>query len=55
MPDITMCRSTDCPREAKCYRFMAKPSMRQSYMDFKALYKGKCRFFMTRRAEKRPG
>lgn len=32
MPDITMCRGTDCPKRKKCYRFMAKPNeYRQSY------------------------
>ena len=34
MPDITMCRSSDCPKRSHCYRAQAKPSMLQSYSDF---------------------
>lgn len=31
MPDITMCTGVGCPRKESCYRFLAKPSDRQSY------------------------
>lgn len=32
MPDISMCRDSECPRAAECYRFTAKPSKgMQSY------------------------
>ena len=32
MPDITMCKGTDCPLKDNCYRHNAKPSeFRQSY------------------------
>lgn len=33
-PDIEMCSDSDCPSRVKCYRFAAKPSENQSYMDF---------------------
>lgn len=36
MPDITMCRSSDCPKRSHCYRAQAKPSILQSYSDFSA-------------------
>lgn len=25
MPDITMCRGTECPKKLQCYRFLATP------------------------------
>ncbi len=31
MPDITMCSGKGCDERGDCYRFQAKPSMRQSY------------------------
>lgn len=31
MPDITMCKGTDCPLKKHCYRHMAKPSQLQSW------------------------
>lgn len=31
MPDITMCDDKECPMREGCYRFTAKPSMRQAY------------------------
>ena len=34
MPDITMCRNEECNRRNECYRFVAKPSLRQSYCLF---------------------
>ena len=34
MPDITMCSNKTCPLRMKCYRFLAKPSPRQSYSHF---------------------
>ena len=34
MPDISMCKNEKCKRKNKCYRYMAKPSMYQSYGDF---------------------
>lgn len=35
MPDITMCRSTECPRAQECYRFRARPNPhRQSMASF---------------------
>lgn len=35
MPDISMCRNEQCLAKEKCYRYMAKPSQRQAYMDFR--------------------
>lgn len=33
MPDITMCKSENCPAKQTCYRFLATPSeYRQSYL-----------------------
>ena len=32
--DITMCTAVNCPRNNRCYRFMAKPEKLQSYADF---------------------
>lgn len=34
MPDITMCPGDGCKIKKKCYRFMAKPSERQSFAYF---------------------
>jgi len=29
-----MCQNKECERRMECYRYRAKPSMHQSYMDF---------------------
>lgn len=34
MPDITMCFNADCDRKHDCYRYMARPSLYQSYSEF---------------------
>jgi len=34
MPDISMCLGSSCDDRKKCYRYMAFPSDRQSYMVF---------------------
>ncbi len=34
MPDISMCQNEKCKLKMECYRYMAKPSGRQSYADF---------------------
>ena len=35
MPDITMCRTRDCPKKECCYRYKAKPDeVWQSWSDF---------------------
>lgn len=31
MADITMCDGNNCSLKSSCYRFKAKPSIRQSY------------------------
>lgn len=50
MPDITMCKSEDCPLKKKCYRHEAKPSkFWQSYSDFTDGLneeKTECEYFM---------
>ena len=33
-PDIAMCNDSACPSSRECYRFMARPSMRQSFGQF---------------------
>jgi len=35
MPDITMCTNKECPAAKGCFRFMAKPSQRQSMATFR--------------------
>jgi hypothetical protein len=35
MPDICMCKNEKCPKKEECYRYMAKPSEWQSYIEFK--------------------
>jgi hypothetical protein len=45
MPDITMCKNKECSLRDKCYRFMSKPSMYQSYADFKH---GSCEYFILK-------
>ncbi|KKN58939.1 hypothetical protein LCGC14_0547420 [marine sediment metagenome] len=39
MPDITMCTGANCPLRKSCYRYMAKPSQRQSYFDSRFITK----------------
>ena len=43
MPDISMCVNVQCVKRLTCYRYIAKPSEYQSYMDFDAL---DCRSYM---------
>jgi len=31
MPDISKCTGGDCPLKETCFRYLAKPSFRQSY------------------------
>lgn len=43
MPDITMCKGTNCPKKNECYRFLATPSeYRQSYFIDPPYEKDKC-------------
>lgn len=41
MPDISMCTNANCSKSNNCYRFLAIPSLRQSYSDFN-LKRDKC-------------
>lgn len=34
MPDITMCRTSNCKKKRSCYRYCAVPDTYQSYSDF---------------------
>lgn len=51
MPDITMCRGTDCPYKEWCYRFTANPSDYQSYFFTPPIEDGKCNFYWGDNAE----
>lgn len=38
MPDMAMCQATNnCPKKNKCYRYMAKPDGRCTYVYFEAI------------------
>jgi hypothetical protein len=39
--DISMCQNAECVKSNNCYRFLAIPSLRQSYADFN-LKRDKC-------------
>ena len=46
MPDITMCRDSECPKQTSCYRALAKPSFRQSYFaDSPRVHKEECSYY----------
>lgn len=46
MPDIAMCKGTDCPLKNECYRFLATPSeYRQSYFVIPPIENGECQEF----------
>jgi len=47
MPDISMCRNTECPQRKKCYRFMAVPNPgRQFYNAYHPDKDSKCKSFL---------
>jgi hypothetical protein len=53
MPDIAMCKGTDCPLKNECYRFLATPSeYRQSYFVTPPIEDGKCIEFWNAREQK---
>ena len=54
MPDIAMCTKRDCPNSQRCYRFMATPSQRQSYLVPTPLPDGSCTDFIPVAAELPP-
>ncbi len=46
MPDITMCKGTDCPFKQRCYRAQADPTpLRQSYFVTPPFRNGQCDHF----------
>lgn len=51
MPDITMCKGTDCPFTESCYRFTAKPGEYQSYFVEPPVKDGKCIMYWGENAE----
>lgn len=51
MPDITMCRGTDCPYKEGCHRFTAKPSDYQSYFYTPPIKDGKCDYYWGEQSE----
>ena len=52
MPDITMCKGTDCPQKENCYRFTATPSEYwQSYFIDPPIKDGKCDLYWGENAE----
>lgn len=52
MPDITMCRGTDCPQKEKCHRYTAKPCDHwQSYFIDPPIKDGKCEMYWGENAE----
>ena len=53
MPDIAMCGDDTCPSRENCWRFIAPPSDRQSYMVFDRKGKDRCDAFMALRPHQR--
>jgi len=52
MPDITMCKGTDCPQKENCYRFTANPNeYRQSYFMTPPIKDSKCEYYWGENAE----
>ena len=51
MPDIEMCRGTNCPQKESCYRFTAKPSDYQWYFIEPPIKDGKCDMYWGENAE----
>jgi hypothetical protein len=46
MPDITMCKGTDCPYKETCYRYTAKScEFWQSYFIEPPIKDGKCEMY----------
>lgn len=52
MPDITMCKGTNCPVSTKCRRYTATPNpYRQSYFTEIPLKDGKCEMYWGETAD----
>jgi hypothetical protein len=48
MPDITMCRNEECPKNKECFRYMALPNpYRQAFAAFTVDEKGECHYYMS--------
>jgi hypothetical protein len=52
MPDITMCRGTDCPLKEQCYRAQARPDTYQSYFAKPPYKDGNCDYFWVMKPKK---
>ena len=51
MPDITMCKGTNCPVSTKCRRFMAKADPYQSYFTEVPYKDDKCEYYWGEQAD----
>lgn len=49
MPDISMCRNTKCQHSKTCYRFLATPDERQSYISASPDPDGTCEYYIFQR------
>ena len=47
MPDITKCKGEGCVAKFTCYRFTAKPSMRQPYFMESPIKDGGCEYYLN--------
>lgn len=46
MPDITMCKGEECPLKETCYRYIATPTINQSYfVNPPFTKKGQCLYY----------
>ena len=51
MPDITMCKGTNCPVSTKCRRYTATPSKMQSWFTEIPFKDGKCDMYWGENAD----
>jgi hypothetical protein len=52
MPDISMCKGTDCPIASTCRRYTARPNpYRQAYFTEVPFKDGKCEMYWGEKAE----
>ncbi len=51
MPDIAMCQGTGCAAKKSCYRYIAKPSERQSYFMNVPGNSATCGYYIEARAK----
>lgn len=51
MPDITMCKGTNCPVSTRCRRYTATPSDMQSWFTEVPFHNGECDFYWGEQSE----